>query len=244
MSKDLKIEKICDHQIILEQVEIEADLKTIKIPRPISSKSVDLWINGFKIESSNIKFGWNIEEDTSSIYTKRNKIVLHKKRKSVDDFFQLTYYVKKEMCPKCLGLGVINDISYSKLGKVLTVENEEKLLQEVKKGLITYLGSNPFHTWIGTEIYQLIGSKAYNLEVIKARIIQEISQYLEKYLDIQIQQSQYQDVTLREAFHSLLAVDVVVDPNIDITYWTVAVIFRNRTGDELLFEKTMPVPSN
>ena len=137
---------------------------------------------------------------------------------------------------------VLADHTYSKLGRVVTVENEEKLLQEVKKGLTTELGSNLFHEWIGTRIYQLIGSKTTSFQLIKSRIIQEISQYIEKYIDIQLQQSNYQTVSDREVFGKVLSIDVVPEVDIDISYWTISILFRNRTGDNLIYEKKVEIP--
>ena len=51
MSKDLKIERICDHQILRELVEINTDMKTINIPRVLSSSDVEMYINGFKLSN-------------------------------------------------------------------------------------------------------------------------------------------------------------------------------------------------
>ena len=243
MSKDFKIEKICDHKIIQEQVYIDSDLKTIHIPRTLASTTVELWVNGFKIEAFNQKFGWNIQEDETAVFTKKSKLVFNYKRKATDDFFHISYSVKTDCCPKCQGKGLINDFSYSSLGKPVMVENEEKLLQEIKKGLATYLGSNPFHTWIGTEIPKLIGAKVTNVDLIKARIIQEINKYIQKYKNIQIQQAYYQEVTLREAFDSLLQVNVDPQIEVDISYWIISIIFRNKTGDEMLYEKQVVVPN-
>jgi len=241
MSADSKIESTCDHIINEEQLQIDSDLKTIRIPRTLGSQKVTLRINGFLIESTNSKFGWTLEDDEESYYTKRSKLIFKRKRKSEDDFYTLTYSAVPSYCPKCQGLRVLNDESYTALGKIRTVRNEDKLLQEVKKGLSTKLGSNPFHTWIGTKIYQLIGTKIYNVDLIKAQLVEEISRYLEKYIDIQLQQSNYQEVTAREAFGSIL--QITVEPQeVDLSYWIVSILFNNRTGADLLYEKKVTVP--
>jgi len=242
MSRDLKIEKICDHQILEEQVQIQDDLKTILIPRTLASSNVTLYINDCLMKKDDPKNGWAIEEDLSSRFTKKSKIVLKYPRKSNNDYYYITYQVQPKYCPKCIGLSILNDVSYSKLGKPVMVENEEKLLQEVKKGLATELGSNPFHTWIGTKIYQMVGSKIYNVETIKGLIIQEITRYLEKYLDIQIQQSQYQIVSDRESFLQTLSIEITPQYDIDVSYWTITIIFQNRTGADMLYEKEFKIP--
>ena len=242
MSIDSKIESICDHLIHEEQLEIDSDLKTLRIPRTLASIKVTLYVNGYKIESDHEKFGWSIQNDENAIYTKRSKLVFKHKRKSEDDFYTVSYSAVPEFCPKCQGLRIHNDEAYTTLGKIRTVRNEDKLLQEVKKGLATHLGSNPFHIWIGTQIHTLIGTKIYNVDLIRARIIEEISRYLEKYIDIQLQQGNYQEVTSREAFGQILSIDVVPQEDIDISYWIISIIFNNRTGADMLYEKKIDIP--
>jgi len=246
MSIDSKIENTCDHLIFEEQLQLESDLKTLRIPRTLASSKVKLYVNGFVIESNNAKFGWLLEDDELSIYTKKSKIVFKNKRKSLDDFYMVNYSSVAKFCPKCIGLRVLNDESYTPLGKVSTVKNEDKLLQEIKKGLATYLGSNPFHTWIGTQIHSLIGTKIYNVDLIKARVIEEVYKYIEKYVDVQLKQSNYQEVTTRESFGQILAIDFEPQEDIDSSYWILSVLFNNRTGGDMLYEKkiAMPDPKN
>ena len=87
----------------------------------------------------------------------------------------------------------------------------------------------------------MVGAKVFNTEVIKAKMIQEVYKFVEKYIDIQIQQSQYQDVTDREAFLTILAVDVSYSTD-DLSYWTISVIFKNRTGEDMLYTKEIQIP--
>jgi hypothetical protein len=242
MSKDLKLFKICDHRVVEEEVQIDEDRRTIRIPRTLASQRVNLWINGFEFERDNSLNPWNIEADERSTITKRSKIVFRKKRKSLDDFFQISYFVESRFCPKCFGLRILNDPSYSKLGFAAMVTNEEKLLQEVKKGLTTELGSNAFHEWIGTLIHKLVGTKIFNTDALRSQVVQEVSQYLEKYLDSQTQQARYQEVTDRESFLQTLAIDMVQELETDPTLWTLTVIFQNRTGADMVFEKTVQIP--
>jgi len=242
MSIDSKLETSCDHLIFEEQLEIDSDLRTLRIPRTLSSVDVTLRVNGFKILSDNSLFGWSIQNDETALYTKRSKIVFNNKRKASDDFFVVNYSAVPKYCPKCQGLRVHNDETYTTLGKIRTVRNEDKLLQEVKKGLATHLGSNPFHTWIGTMIHTMIGTKVFNVDMIKARMVEEVTRYLEKYIDVQLQQGNYQDITDREAFGQIIAIEVDPLEDVDISYWVLSIIFSNRTGDDLLYEKKIEIP--
>ena len=242
MSIDSKIAKICDHQIFDELVQIQSDLKTIPIPRPVSNVStISLSINGYLIAKDNSKNSWRVESNTSSIGTKY-KIIFTYPRKSFDDFYEITYSCPGGLCPKCQGLRILNDESYNVLGAIETVGNEDKLLQEVQKGLTTDLGSNPFHNWLGTKLSSLIGSKVYNIGLLKSQILQEVGRFFEKYSDIQIQQGQYQHVYNREAFLQLLSVTVTPQTQIDTSYWTVEVLFQNKTGQTMLYEKNFKIP--
>jgi len=241
MSVDSKIENSCDHLIFEEQLEIDSDLKTLIIPRTLSSTNIILRVNGFEISKDHEKFGWSVQNDETALYTKISKLVFKNKRKSKDDFYTVNYAAVPEFCPKCQGLRVLNDEAYTALGKLRTIRNEDKLLQEVKKGLTTHLGSNPFHTWIGTSIHSLIGSKIYNADLIKVRIVEEVTRYLNKYIDVQLQQGNYQDVTSREAFDQILTIGVEPQDDIDISYWIISIIFSNRTGQDLLYEKKINI---
>jgi hypothetical protein len=88
----------------------------------------------------------------------------------------------------------------------------------------------------------IVGSKAYDIDLLKSQITQEVSRYIEKYIDIQTQQAQYQEVTDRESLYQLLSVEVTPDYNVDISYWTVSVMFQNRTGNTMLYEKKFEIP--
>ena len=242
MSKDLKFERICDHRITEEQIIIESDQKTLKLARFVSSSDTKLFVNGFKIEKDDPLNGWTLEIDSEPLYFKRSKIIFKNKRKAIDDFFQVTYSVETKYCPKCRGLKVINDLSFNVYGKNLIVENEDKLLQEIRKGLITQLGSNPFHEWVGTRIHELIGAKAYNVEVIRTRLVQEIVTFIGKYTNLQEQQSFYQEVTDREFFNTVLSINVTPQYASEATYWIVEIIFNNRDESSLLFEKRYALP--
>lgn len=241
MSIDAKIENICDHRIHEEQLEIDSDLRTIRISRTLASKNVTLFINGFKTPSDHVLFGWTIQNDEQAVYTQRSKLVFNNKRKSKDDFYTLSYSSIRKFCPKCKGLSIHNDLEYSSLGNLRIVKNEEKLLQEVKKGIATELSSNQFHKWIGTMIYTLVGSKVFNADSLRGKAIEEVTRYLERYISVQIQQSNYQEVTDREAFGQILSVNM--DPDIDDpTYWTLTIIFNNRTGSDMIYEKKLDIP--
>jgi hypothetical protein len=244
MSIDFKIFAICDHRIHREFLAIDSDNRTLRIPRVTSSSNnISLYVNGNLIKSDNPIYNYTIQTDENSVDFKKLKIVFNKPVKFFDNFYEISYSVFSNLCPKCTGQKIINDESYNTLGQINIVQNEEKILQEVKKGLLTVLGSNPFHSWIGTRINTLIGSKIFNIDSLKANLIQEVSNYLERYLDVQYQQARFQEVTDREAFGQIILIDAAIDP-IEPTLLTLTVIFRNRTGADLAFEKKVTIPAS
>lgn len=243
MSIDSKLFKICDHKIYEEEVQIDDDLKTIRIPRTITSQNLLLYINGFLIDKNNPVNAWFLENDERSEFLGKQKIVFLNKRKSLEEIYQISYNVKPDLCPKCFGLKYHDDLSYSTLGKNNLVSNEEKLLQEVRKIINTELGSNPFHTWLGNQIYKLIGAKTANAEFVRATMIQEVNDCLDNYLQIQTQQARYQDITERESFLQNLIIDAQQD-EYDPSIWLLTIVFQNRTGNEMLYEKKLEIPGS
>lgn len=244
MSIDFKIFAVCDHRIHREFISIDSDNKTIRIPRVTSSSNnIFLYVNGNLVNKDHQVYKYTIQTDENSFEYKKLKIVFENSIKFFDNFYEISYSVLSNLCPKCTGQKILNDFSYNSLGKINTVQNEEKLLQEVKKGLLTELGSNPFHSWIGTRINSLLGSKIFSIDSLRANLIQEVSNYLERYLDVQFQQARFQEVTDREAFGQIITVEAELDP-IEPTLLTLTVIFQNRTGADLAFEKKVEIPAS
>ena len=241
MAIDSKLYKVCDHRIFEEEVQIDDDLITIRIPRTVTSQNVLLYINGFLTDKDNAVSAWFIENDERADFTGKQKIVFRSRRKSSNDFYQISYSVQPDFCPKCFGLRVHDDHSYSTLGKNNLVAHEDKLIQEVRKGVTTELGSNPFHTWIGTQLHKLVGTKVASAEFVRATMIQEVNDYLDKYLQIQTQQAKYQDISDRESFLQNLLIDAQPD-EFDPTIWMLTIIFQNRTGNEMIYERKIEIP--
>ena len=89
MSIDSKIYKICDHRIFEEEVQIDDDLKTIRIPRTVTSSTLLFYINGFLTDRDNPVSSWAVENDERAVFQGRQKIVFKKNSKSSNDFYQI-----------------------------------------------------------------------------------------------------------------------------------------------------------
>jgi len=60
-------------------------------------------------------------------------------------------------CPRCLGKGFYFDIKFSPGGDIITINEEEKLLQELVKVILTSKGNNPYHKEFGSVVSDSIG---------------------------------------------------------------------------------------
>jgi len=160
----------------------------------------------------------------------------------LDDIIDLTYFTFVSFCPKCHALRVHDDFEWEN-GQPILVGDSVKLTQEVKKGVITILGSNPFHTWIGTRIVERIGEKVVNTRVVKGAIIDEISTFLDNYKSVQSKQIQSQQpVTPKEVFLRLVDLRAEpVDPLVPIVF-DVVVRFQDATGEVNQVETQLVLP--
>jgi hypothetical protein len=114
-------------------------------------------------------------------------VLLNRKWRALEDYFELNYVTLKGFCPKCAGLEVIDDISYDIRGDLIVLRNEELLLQNLEKFTVTEKESNPFHTYIGTFLVKLLGQKIIDSSYISTKITQEISATLDVLKSLQDQ---------------------------------------------------------
>jgi len=231
MSQDLKAEKVCDHKVVEDIAFLQDDRKTIKIPRIVAvSRSLVLKRDGWIIPQDSREFGWSVAQDGDDPGKKR--IILRKIQKSTDDFFEVSYITTVEWCPKCATQSVYWDFVIDKLGRLVMVKREEKLIQDVIKGTFTVRGSNIFHDWYGTLFEALIGSKLVNFDNTKLVIAQDVNSFFQNLKDLQSQQAQIQSVDQEELLDSLISVNVSQpSASSEPTYIVVSIIFRNKAGN-------------
>lgn len=228
MSTDLKIETVCDHKVVEDVVYIADDQRTIDISRRVAAaKSLQVKKNGFVILPDSLEFGYVVEEPTPGV----KRIVFKKPIKSTNDFFELTYITVVGDCPKCNGSSYLFDYAVDALGRAVLVKDNEKLLQDVSKGVLTIKGTNPYHPWYGTILDTLIGSKVADFERLKLIISQDVQELFNNIKDLQIQQVEVQDVTDKERVEQLISVNTVRPDPSNPTLVTVSITYRNRAGN-------------
>lgn len=185
--------------------------------------------------------GWTLIRDPRSPVPTDRVIYFNEALKAQDDIIEVTYTTQRSLCRRCNGLGLENDFRYDQVGEPLFVENQILLLQEVEKIVFTIKGSNVFHTWYGTSLFNLIGSKiGAGGQILEAQLITEIQTALENYQNIKDRQALSQEVTALEQLRRIVSIEVRQDPR-DLTVFRVSVALENRAGRIEQFEDTLIV---
>ena len=212
MSRDIQLITMCDHFVVKEPIVIEDDLRTLVLMRPMSSQSsVRVYINGIEAKKSHAVSGWEFVLDQNSINLNKLNIQFNNIRKSKSDIFEVSYITTYENCRKCHSFKIYDDITFSEQGRLIFVENEEKLAQDVEKITITILGSNYHHTWYGTNLMNFLGSSA-DPNFFGIQISSDIMKAIRKLIDLQSKQQTYQSkyINNRELIGSIDYIDVSV----------------------------------
>ena len=138
------------------------------------------------------------------------------------DTFSIDYQVAPDYCRKCKKTDTVNDYSYDRLGQLLIVEKEEKMLQDLLKMTTAIKGTNTAHSWYGTSLISYIGT-ARLPEYYQMKFKAELIDAGTKMKDLQNQQTQYQNVD-DEEFFSFLDNISVTQNNEDPNYYEVNAI--------------------
>lgn len=244
MSYELKLEHLCTHLVVDELATLESDLRTIKTLRPIANSQVEIKLNGVLIEDPSVDaYGFVLVRDEGSLDPTQRKIMFRRMRRSTHEYYQVTYYTRASECRRCHGLRVEQDYRFDDNGVVVKVYNEQKLAQDVRKIVLTELGSNQFHKWYGTSIVGLLGSKITNASFIRAKMESDIRTALRRYSDTQRLQERAAPGTVdpRERFGSILQLEVQQDA-IEPTAYNILIKFTNRARDLVTVDTTVSVP--
>ena len=238
MSIDYKIQNKCDHVINWEDIPLQADRKTVYLSYPVGSEaSLQLRINNVVWNKSLYNITTN-KTYKDGIFSK-TYIMFKDSTKLFNPLVEARYTTTSSFCPKCAGVKYLDDIIYGPNRDVVTVKDEYLLIQTLEKFIITKLNSNPYHTWLGTSLHTLIGSKINNLSFIKSKVFDDVKKAVD---DLKGTQDQYvksgRDVSHGELFGDLLSIEVNPD-TVDPTTVSVLVKFTARSGKALLFEQLM-----
>jgi len=152
---------------------------------------------------------------------------------------KLSYTTEPSVCVRCQGTYVENDYRFNPQGEILTIQNENLLIQACIKMVLTEKGSNVFHFGYGTNVMTRVGRKVVSSVV--QDIKEDIIKGLQKIQNIQRKQRQYQDVNAKEFLYSIDAVEVYPD-QYDVTKYFIDVVLRNGSNEPVSISITYTAP--
>ena len=114
-------------------------------------------------------------------------IKLNQKWQSPQDYFEISYNTFSGYCVKCNGFNYLDDISYDITGDLSVARDEQLLMQNVEKFVVTQLRSNKFYPSIGTNIESLVGQKFSNIQFVASQVTSQITASLNKFKYLQQQ---------------------------------------------------------
>ena len=234
MSTDIKIQNNCDHLINWEQLNFEADMRTIYPSYFIASvSSLSLRINNVIIDATNYVIASRTTEGPLDppLY-----VYMNSKNRLYLPIVEMQYTVPAAYCPKCVGLKVLDDLIYSPYGDIAITSKEALLVQNLEKYIVTNIGSNVFVPWVGTSIVTLIGSKITDPAITKSRIVEQVNDAINKLKSVQSQlQNANRTLDPGEIFDRLLGIDVQNTDDPTIVFLTVS--FTAKSGNTLEYSQ-------
>jgi phage baseplate assembly protein W len=144
-----------------------------------------------------------------------HKVLLSKSYIS-ESILDMSYTTEKSYCRRCGGTGVENDILFDEFGSMKLIGGYDLLYQRIAKCLLTELGSNPYHSFYGSNAMTLIGQKVSAGVVISLRT--SVQNALDTLIDVQTQQSKVQEMSLEERVKRVRSIDVSTVGNDETSY--------------------------
>jgi hypothetical protein len=133
--------------------------------------------------------GWTLVSDPSTLDDRPLRlIVFDEPLRSSSDFVEISYVTIREECRRCGGTGLENDWRYDVNGDVITVRDEDLLVQELQKDFYTIKGTNQFHTWYGTQLIEFIGKKMSAGGFTQNLLVSDVYQAFNRWQSIKRQQ--------------------------------------------------------
>lgn len=209
MSFDLNLATPCNHLVYRELSPIGTDRKTLKMLKPVAiTATIQVFATDNLIPASMYEIRNNVADNQEKV------IVFRKLWRSPSDYFEVNYQTVSSYCSKCSGSKYLDDIQWDIRGNLQVLRDERLLMQNVEKWVITRINSNPFHTFIGNGLVDLIGTKINNVLFISGQIKTEITRSLQKFQDMQAQYKQTgRAITDGETLQSIQNVTVRQDAN-------------------------------
>lgn len=188
--------------------------------------------------------GWTVITDPTALPQQPNRLILFDQPlSSGTDFVEINYTTISQLCRRCGGTGVEFDWRIGGGGDVITVFDEALLIQELEKDFFTILGSNPFHTWYGTNLLDTVGTKLTAGGYAQNLIVGDIYTAFNRWQQIKTQQQDNvgQYVSDKEFPYRLLSVTLQQSQQ-DPTVIFVNITVQNRSNQPIQISRGLKIP--
>lgn len=189
--------------------------------------------------------GWTIVNDPNTLSDRPTRlIVFDEPLQGYNDYVEINYATVREECRRCGGLGIENDWRHDGKGEVLTLENEDLLLQELTKVTYTVKGSNPFHLWYGTSIVDSIGKKLVAGGLVQNLIVSDVYEAFRRWQSVKKSQEEKagQEVSDEEFPFKLLSVNLTPSAD-DPTIIFIDAFVQNRSLKPIQISRGFRIPT-
>lgn len=188
--------------------------------------------------------GWSLVNDPNTLADRPTRlIVFDEPVQGFDDYVELDYFTIRQECRRCGGLGIENDWRYDGQGKLINVQNEGLLVQELLKATYTVQGSNPFHTWYGTHIIESIGRKLSANGITQNLIVSDIYEAFRRWQSIKKQQEETVGQFVSDEEYPFRMTGVTLQQSDeDPTIIFVSATIQNRSSKPIQIERGIKTP--
>lgn len=183
---DLRLNNSCNHRIINELLNIEGEYPSYyaTLKRPVYGNNLQVKIvdedNLYSNEQSKLDYELGTDRKTIRLNVSTIQVDVRDGIYPKHSYYA-TYFTDQLNCPKCIeGTNRTNDIYIDVLGRPILTAGLERLIQKVKKNLITAIESNLFDINYGSELPNLVGKPKTVLTLLKAQnSIQQAIEYIQ-----------------------------------------------------------------
>lgn len=188
--------------------------------------------------------GWTLISDPTSLTNPPLRVIIFDEPlKGFNDYVEISYSTSRQNCRRCGGLDVENDWRYGSSGETAQVRDEALLIQESQKLMYTLLGSNPFHTWYGTQIIESIGQKIAVGGFVQNSILQEVYAAFRRWQSIKRVQEDVVGQILTDEEYPLRLVSVTLNQSTtDPTIVYLNIVIQNRSAKPIQLERGLVLP--
>jgi hypothetical protein len=120
-----------------------------------------------------------------------------------------------------------NDLAINTDGTVQTVRDNDKLVQDIIKSILTTIGSNRFHKWYGNALSAEVIGKVLDVVTIETEAQRTIQNTLSTMMALQNAQARMQYVSAGETIAAIRSITVLRD-NVDPRQFQIAVSVLTR----------------